>query len=76
MRTRGRRPYRRAMLRLLPISLLLTLCVAATAQAATVKVPVPPEGQITVATATVAKGSVKAKAWRSCTGAAWSRAGT
>ena len=51
------------MLRLLPLSLLLTLLVAATAQAATVKVPVPPEGQITVATAKVAKkSSVKAKA--------------
>jgi hypothetical protein len=51
------------MLRLLPITLLLTLCLAATAHAATVKVPVPPEGQITVATATVAKkSSVRAKA--------------
>lgn len=42
------------MLRLLPLALLLVL-FAAPAQAATVKVPVPPEGQVTIAVAKVGK---------------------
>jgi hypothetical protein len=51
------------MLRLLPISLLLVLLAATSAQAATVKLPVPPEGQVSVAVASVGKkASVKAKA--------------
>lgn len=62
MRGRGKRPYRRGMLRLLPIALLLLL-FAAPAQAATVKVPVPADGQVTVAVAKVGtKAKVKAKA--------------
>ena len=51
------------MLRLLPISLLLVLLAASTAQAAIVQLPVPPEGQVTVAVASVGKkAKVNAKA--------------
>jgi hypothetical protein len=51
------------MLRSLPLALLVLFLAAGTAQAATVKVPVPPEGQVTVAVASVGKKTpVKAKA--------------
>src|SRR5262245_2187179 len=48
---------------LLPITFLLVLLAGASAQAATVKIPVPADGQITVAVASVSKkATVKAKA--------------